>query len=64
MERTARPIEIYKLEASYYTANSFTVRVACSKGTYIRVLGENLATALGTCGTMSFLLRTQGSLHD
>ena len=29
------------------------------KGTYIRVLGEDLAMALGTCGTMSFLLRTQ-----
>lgn len=59
VERTARPIEVYKLELLYYTANSFTVRVACSKGTYIRVLGEDLATALGTCGTMSFLLRTQ-----
>ena len=59
VERTARPIEIYKLELLHYTANSFTVRVACSKGTYIRVLGEDLATALGTCGTMSFLLRTQ-----
>ena len=59
VERTARPIEVYKLELLYYTANSFTVRVACSKGTYIRVLGEDLATALGTCGTMSFLLRTR-----
>ena len=37
----------------------FTVAVECSKGTYIRVLGEDIATALGTCGTMSFLLRTQ-----
>ena len=27
--------------------------------TYFRVLGEDIATALGTCGTMSFLLRTQ-----
>lgn len=59
VERTARPIEVYKLELLHYTETSFTVRVACSKGTYIRVLGENLATALGTCGTMSFLLRTQ-----
>ncbi len=59
VERTARPIEVYKLELLHYTATSFTVRVACSKGTYIRVLGEDLATALGTCGTMSFLLRTQ-----
>lgn len=37
----------------------FTVAVECSKGTYIRVLGEDIAAALGTCGTMSFLLRTQ-----
>ena len=59
VERTARPIEVYKLELLHYTEASFTVRVACSKGTYIRVLGEDLATALGTCGTMSFLLRTQ-----
>lgn len=59
VERTARPIEVYKLELLYYTETSFTVRVACSKGTYIRVLGEDLATALSTCGTMSFLLRTQ-----
>lgn len=59
VERTARPIEVYKLELLHYTAKSFTVRVACSKGTYIRVLGEDLATALGTCGTMNFLLRTQ-----
>ena len=67
VERKARPIEIYKLELldaklpteSISAKYSFTVAVECSKGTYIRVLGENIATALGTCGTMSFLLRTQ-----
>ena len=63
VERTARPIEVYKLELLHYTETSFTVRVACSKGTYIRVLGEDLATALGTCGTMSFLLRTQVGVY-
>ena len=41
------------------TQARFTVAVECSKGTYIRILGEDIATALGTCGTMSFLLRTQ-----
>ena len=67
VERKARPIEIYKLELldaklpteSISAKYSFTVAVECSKGTYIRVLGEDIATALGTCGTMSFLLRTQ-----
>ena len=67
VERQARPIEIYGLELldaklpteSISAKYSFTVAVECSKGTYIRVLGEDIATALGTCGTMSFLLRTQ-----
>lgn len=59
VERQARPIEIYKLELLDFSASKFTVAVECSKGTYIRVLGEDIATALGTCGTMSFLLRTQ-----
>ena len=59
VERQARPIEIYKLELLDFTSTKFTVAVECSKGTYIRVLGEDIAIALGTCGTMSFLLRTQ-----
>ena len=59
VERQARPIEIYKLELLDFTSTKFTVAVECSKGTYIRVLGEDIATALGSCGTMSFLLRTQ-----
>ncbi len=59
VERQPRPIEIYKLELLRLTPPYLTVAVECSKGTYIRVLGEDLAAALGTCGTMSFLLRTQ-----
>ncbi len=59
VEREKRHITIYNLDLLYWTATSFTVRVDCSKGTYIRVLGEDIAAALGTCGTMSFLLRTQ-----
>ena len=59
VEREARPIEIYRLELLVFAKSKFTVAVECSKGTYIRVLGEDIATALGTCGTMSFLLRTQ-----
>ena len=59
VERQARPIEIYTLKLIDFNRTKFTVAVECSKGTYIRVLGEDIATALGTCGTMSFLLRTQ-----
>lgn len=59
VEREAREIEIYALELLNFTDKTFTVRVKCSKGTYIRVLGEDICSALGSCGTMSFLLRTQ-----
>ena len=60
VERKARPIEICSITYGGSPAeNEYVLDVQCSKGTYIRVLGEDLATALGTCGTMSFLLRTQ-----
>ena len=64
VERTARPIEVYKLELLHYTANSFTVRVACSKGTYIRVLLEEIAEAMGQKGTMSALRRVAAGVYS
>ena len=59
VERELRDIEVYKLELLHFTESTLTLAVDCSKGTYIRVLGEDIANALGTCGTMSFLLRTK-----
>ena len=59
VEREARSIEVYKLELLHQEDNSLTLAVECSKGTYIRVLGEDIADALGSCGTMTFLLRTK-----
>ena len=59
VERQPREIEIFQLELLHFSDNRFTVAIDCSKGTYIRVLGEDIASALGTCGTMSFLLRTR-----
>ena len=64
VERTARPIEVYKLELLHYTATSFTVRVACSKGTYIRVLLEEIAAAMGQKGTMSALRRVAAGVYS
>ena len=64
VERTARPIEVYKLELLHYTATSFTVRVACSKGTYIRTLLEDIAAAMGQKGTMSALRRVAAGVYS
>ena len=37
----------------------YTLRVSCSKGTYIRVLAEDIGTALGVPATLAALRRTQ-----
>ena len=39
--------------------NTLTLDIRCSKGTYVRTLLEDIAVALGSVGTMTFLLRTR-----
>ena len=46
IEREARPISIKAIELISFTENSLTLDITCSKGTYIRVLGEDIAKAL------------------
>lgn len=59
IERQPREIELTRLDLLEVGPRSFTVKIACSKGTYIRVLGEDICKALGSCGTMTFLLRSR-----
>lgn len=59
IEREARPVTIYTLELLEFTENSITLDVTCSKGTYIRVLGEDIGEALGCGGHLTMLNRTQ-----
>ena len=56
LEREARSVTIHKLELLAYDAPMLRLRVACSKGTYIRVLGEDIGAALG-CGAHLSMLR-------
>lgn len=64
IEREARPITIYAIELLSLTENSITLDVTCSKGTYIRVLGEDIAKALGTYGHLTYLHRIQTGHFD
>lgn len=64
IEREARPITIYAIELLSFTENSITLDVTCSKGTYIRVLGEDIAKALGTYGHLTYLHRIQTGHFD
>jgi tRNA pseudouridine55 synthase len=59
LERDARPVTIHKLEMLAYDAPMLTIRVTCSKGTYVRVLGEDIGRDLG-CGAHLNALRRIG----
>ncbi|MBQ9297776.1 MAG: tRNA pseudouridine(55) synthase TruB [Clostridia bacterium] len=59
IEIEPRDIEIYSIELIDSTTNIIKIKVNCSKGTYIRVLCEDIAEKLGTIGTMQNLERTK-----
>jgi tRNA pseudouridine55 synthase len=59
LEREARNVTIHRLELLSYEAPYLKLEVTCSKGTYIRVLGEDIGAALG-CGAHLNALRRTG----
>jgi tRNA pseudouridine55 synthase len=59
LEREARPVTIHKLDFISYEAPLLKLSVTCSKGTYIRVLGEDIGNALGCGAHLNALRRTR-----
>ena len=59
LEREARPVTIHALEFIAFDAPFLTLSVTCSKGTYIRVLGEDIGQALGCGAHLNALRRTR-----
>ena len=59
LEREARPVTIHLLELIEFDTPYLRLRVKCSKGTYIRVLGEDIGNALGCGAHLQALRRTQ-----
>jgi len=59
LEREARPVTIHGLELIAYEAPMLKIRVTCSKGTYVRVLGEDIGAALGCGAHLNALRRIQ-----
>jgi len=57
VERTPRRIEISSLTLLALDPPLIRLETVCSKGTYIRVLAEDIARRLGTCGHVSMLRR-------
>ena len=65
VERKARPIEILDIRYEGSPAeNEYALTVKCSKGTYIRVLLEEIAEAMGQKGTMSALRRVAAGVYS
>lgn len=58
VDRQPREITIFSLTLDSFSGNELRVTVACSKGTYIRVLGEDIGAALGCGAYMTALRRT------
>ncbi|NND60789.1 MAG: tRNA pseudouridine(55) synthase TruB, partial [Gammaproteobacteria bacterium] len=57
VERAARQVTIKKLSLEDVDERGFALDVACSKGTYIRTLVEDLAEAAGSCAHVEVLSR-------
>jgi tRNA pseudouridine55 synthase len=57
VERASRTVTVYALRVLGRDENVVRLRIACSEGTYVRTLCEDLAAACGTVGHMGALLR-------
>ena len=58
VERAPRRVRIVELERLEAKPPYLTLRVRCSKGTYVRTLAEDIGAALGTCAHLAALRRT------
>lgn len=64
VDRPLRDIEVFEIELLGFKEDEITFRALVSKGTYIRVLGSDIATKLGTVGHLSALRRTKVGPFD
>lgn len=64
IDRPARKVRIHSLEISKYDYPEASMRVCCSKGTYIRTLCHDIGESLGCGACMTELVRTRsGRFH-
>ena len=59
VERAPRDIVIKAIDIKALDHEKIQLTVTCTKGTYVRVLGEDIAKAMGTLGHLTALRRTQ-----
>ena len=56
-------LQIFSLSLDSFDEKNIIFSVECSKGTYVRVLGKDIAEKLGTIGYLKSLTRTKVGMH-
>ena len=64
IERQPRDVVIHDLRVDAFAGDELSISVTCSKGTYIRVLAEDIGRALGCGAFMKALRRTASGSFD
>jgi len=64
VEAQPRPITIHSIRLTDLTEQTVRVLFVCSRGTYARVLADEIATALGTAGHLQALCRPRSGLFS
>ena len=64
VERDDQNCTIYDISLKVIESNVIEFAVTCSKGTYIRVLGSDIAKKIGTVGYLTKLTRTSIGKHS
>lgn len=62
--RVPRSCEIYALTLVELSMPDAVIDIRCSKGTYVRVLAEDIALAIGSCAHLAALRRTATGCFD
>ena len=58
VERAARPVEIHSIELLSFLPPFVSIRVSCSRGTYVRTLADDIGAMLGCGAALKELRRT------
>ena len=64
VDRSPREVEIFSIESERLCDREYSLKIHCSKGTYIRTLCADIGAKLGVGGVMKTLKRTTASGFD
>ncbi len=59
-----RPVHIYELEFLGISGHSWNFKTRCSRGTYVRSLGRDIAAMCGAMGTVDMIRREKSGIFD